>query len=344
MKKRMELPDIPMLKKPVIAINIDFKKKKEHLVIGDCDNVNAFVRGQKNIEIIFEKIRPLGSFLLDIITEPEYFADVKANFCETSKEKYAENLKVVEGLYEAENPVLKYIALSLWDEYGRIVKADKEKDEEYPVLERMEDLTLPFRYSLINNILFWQKHKPFNPLMDMPTEYYRYPALTLVIPQAKGTTEYIASDFTLFPLIIYYLRTIYEHKKYFNYCKVCGKLFFPPDYSKTTICSDKCKEKQQKVNKKKYDESHKDIDYEKAYKNETQYWRNRINKAKRHKLPEEEIERVYELYDNFKTISLKMKKDIEKGKFTYVALDNWFLDQREVINKFMEDNHIDKRC
>mgnify|MGYP007119873450 FL=1 len=98
------------------------------------------------------------------------------------------------------------------------------------------------------------------------------------------------------------------------------------------------------MNKKKYDESHKDIDYEKAYKNETQYWRNRINKAKRHKLPEEEIERVYELYDNFKTISLKMKKDIEKGKFTYVALDNWFLDQREVINKFMEDNHIDKRC
>ena len=47
LKKRMELPDIPMLKKPVIAINIDFKKKKEHLVIGDCDNVNAFVRGQK---------------------------------------------------------------------------------------------------------------------------------------------------------------------------------------------------------------------------------------------------------------------------------------------------------
>ena len=105
MKKKNEQPNIPMLKKPVIAINIDFKKKKEHLIIGDFDNVNAFVRGQKNVEIIFEKIRPLGSFLLDIITEPEYFADVKLNFCETSKEKYAENLQVVEGLYEAENPL-----------------------------------------------------------------------------------------------------------------------------------------------------------------------------------------------------------------------------------------------
>ena len=239
MKKKMEQPIIPILKKPIIAINIDFKKKKEHLVIGDFDNVNRFVRGQKNVEIIFEKIRPLGSFLLNIITEPEYFADVKANFCETSKEKFAEKLRIVEGLYETENPVLKFIALSLWDEYGRIIKADKEKDEEYPVLERMEDLTLPFRYSLINNILFWQKHKPFNPLMDTPTEYYKYPALTLVVPHAKGTMEYIASDFTLFPLIIHYLKTIYEHKKYFSYCKVCGKLFLAPDNNKTFICSDR---------------------------------------------------------------------------------------------------------
>ena len=344
MKKKIELPNIPMLKKPIIAINIDFKKKKEHLVIGDFDNVNKFVRGQKDIEIIFEIIRPLGSFLLDIITEPEYFADIKVNFCETSKEKYAENLRVVEGLYEAENPVLKFIALSLWNEYSKILKADKEKDEDYPVLERMEDLTLPFRYSLINNILFWQKHKPFNPLMDMPTEYYRYPALTLVIPQAKGTAEYISSDFTLFPPIVYYLKTIYEHKKYFSYCKVCGKLFLAPDNNKTFICSDKCKAKQQKINKQKYDEAHRDIDYEKAYKNETQYWRNRINKAKRHNLPEGEIRRVNELFANFRKISLEMKNDIESGEFTYVALDNWFLDQREVINDFMREHNLDKRC
>ena len=53
MKKKNEQPNIPMLKKALIAINIDFKKKKEHLVIGDFDNVNRFVRGQKNTEIIF---------------------------------------------------------------------------------------------------------------------------------------------------------------------------------------------------------------------------------------------------------------------------------------------------
>lgn len=334
MKKKMELPNIPMLKKPVIAINIDFKKKKEHLVIGDFDNVNAFIRGQKNTQIIFKKIRPLGSFLLDIITEPEYFSDIKTNFCEISKEKHAENLRVVEGLYDTENPVLKFIALSLWDEYSRILKAGKEKDEDYLILERLEDLTLPFRYSLMNNILFWQKHKPFNPLMDMPAEYYNYPALTLVIPQSKGTTEYVASDFTLFPLIVYYLKTIYEHKKYFSYCKVCGKLFLAPDNNKTFICSDKCKAKQQKMNKKKYDDAHKCDSTEKLYKSEYQYWFNRLSKAKRKKNTAA-ISDIEQAFAKFKEVSKIKKKQVNNGLLSYEAYYGWCLEQRGVIDDIM---------
>ena len=334
MKKKIELPNIPMLKKPVIAINIDFRKKKEHLIIGDFDNINSFLRGQKDVEIIFEKIRPIGSFLFDVITDADYFSDLMAYFSDTKKEKYFKNLQIVEELYRAENPLLKYLGLQLWDEYSRIIKADKEKDEEYPVLERMEDLTLPFRYSLINNILFWQKHKPFNPLMDMPTEYYRYPALTLVIPQAKGTTEYIASDFTLFPLIVYYLKTIYEHKKYFSYCKVCGKLFLAPDNNKTFICSDKCKAKQQKMNKKKYDDAHKGDSAEKLHKDEYQYWFNRLAKARRKKHTKA-ITEIEEAFYMFKVRSLCRKNRVQEGLFPYGKYKEWCIEERNSIDKIM---------
>ncbi len=147
----------------------------------------------------------------------------------------------------------------------------------------MEDLTFPFRYNLMNNVLTWQRHKPLNPLMDMPTEYYRYPAFNLVVPQTKGTMEYIASDFTLFPLIVHYLKTIYEKKKFFSYCKVCGKLFLAPDNNKTVICSDKCKAKQQKMNKKRYDDAHKGNSTEKLHKSEYQYWFNRLFQSKTEK-------------------------------------------------------------
>ena len=334
MKKKTELPNIPMLKKPVIAINIDLKKKKEHLVIGDYNNVNVFVRGQKNTQIIFEKIRPLGSFLLDIIDESEYFSDIKTNFAEIYKEKYAENLRVVEGLYEAGNPVLKYLAFALWDEYGRIIRADKEKDEAYPVLERMEDLTFPFRYNLMNNVLTWQRHKPLNPLMDMPTEYYRYPAFNLVVPQTKGTMEYIASDFTLFPLIVHYLKTIYEKKKFFSYCKVCGKLFLAPDNNKTVICSDKCKAKQQKMNKKRYDDAHKGNSTEKLHKSEYQYWFNRLSKAKR-KNNIAAIADIEQAFTKFKEVSKIKKKQVNNGLLSYEAYYGWCLEQRGVIDDIM---------
>ena len=342
LKKKTEQPNIPMLKKPVIAINVDFKKKKEHLVIGDFDNVNRFIRGQKNIEIIFEKIRPLGSFLLDIITEPVFFADIKANFCETSKEKYAENVRAVESLYESENPVLKFIALELWDEYGRILKADKEKDEDYPVLEGMEDLTLPFRYKLINRILSWQKHKPYNPLIDMGAEYYKYPALTLVIPQSKGIGEYIASDFTLLPIIVHYLKIIYEHKKYFNYCKVCGKLFLAPDNNKTFICSDKCKTKQQKMNKKKYDNAHKDDRTEKLHKAEYQYWFNRISKAKR-KNNEKAIADIEKAFAKFKEFSNIKKKQVNDGLLSSADYYGWCMEQRNIIDDIMMEHDLFER-
>lgn len=342
MKKKNEQPCIPTLKKPAIAINIDFKKKKEHLVIGDFDNVNEFIRGRKNVEIIFDKIRPLGSFLLGIITEPEYFSDVKANFCEISKKKYTENLRVAEGLYKAENPILKFVALSLWDEYGRILRASKEKDEEYPVLKKLEDLTLPFRYNLMENILNWQKHKPFNPLMDMPKEYFRYPALAMVIPQVKRTIEYIASDFTLLPLIVYYLKTIYERKKYFSYCKVCGKLFLAPDNNKTFICSDKCKAKQQKMNKKKYDDAHKGDSAEKLHKSEYQYWFNRLSKAKRKK-HFAAISDIEKTFAKFKEVSKIKKKQANNGLLSYEAYYGWCLEQRGVIDDIMMKHNLFER-
>ena len=66
MKKKMELPDIPMLKKPVIAINIDFKKKKEYLVIGDFDNVNSFLRGQKILKYFLRKSAHSAHFCLTL--------------------------------------------------------------------------------------------------------------------------------------------------------------------------------------------------------------------------------------------------------------------------------------
>ena len=168
----------------------------------------------------------------------------------------------------------------------------------------------------------------------MPSEYYKYPALALIIPQAKGTTEYIASDFTLFPLIVYYLRTIYEHKKYFSYCKVCGKLFLAPDNNKTFICSDKCKAKQQKMNKKKYDDAHRGDSAEKLHKDEYQYWFNRLAKARR-KNHTKAITEIEEAFYMFKVRSLCRKNRVQEGLFSFGKYKEWCIEERNSIDKIM---------
>ena len=194
----------------------------------------------------------------------------------------------------------------------------------------------------MNNVLTWQKHKPFNPLMDMPTEYYKYPALTLVIPQTKATTEYVASDFSLFPLIVHYLKTIYAKKKFFSYCKVCDELFLAPDNNKTFICSDKCKAKQQKMNKKKYDDAHKGDSTEKLHKAEYQYWFNRLSKAKR-KNDQEAVSDIEKSFAEFKRISKIKKKQVNTSLLSQNAYYLWCLEQRGVIDEIMMKHNLFER-
>ena len=135
-------------------------------------------------------------------------------------------------------------------------------------------------------------------------------------------------------MALYYLRTIYEHKKYFSYCKVCGKLFLAPDNNKTFICSDKCKAKQQKMNKKKYDDEHKNDHTEKLHKAEYQYWFNRLSKAKR-KNNEKAIADIEKAFAKFKEISLIKKKQVSDGLLSHNGYYGWCIEQRGVIDDIM---------
>ena len=53
MKIQIPQPNIPILEKPLIVVNIDLKRKREHIVIGEFDDVNRYLRGWKKRTIIF---------------------------------------------------------------------------------------------------------------------------------------------------------------------------------------------------------------------------------------------------------------------------------------------------
>ena len=252
MKQKLKTPNIPVLENPAIALHLDFRRKKEQIILGNFDSINRYIRGAKKDKILFEETRLMGSLLLDIVPNANYFADLRLYLLDTEKQQRDFNISLLEDLYRSDNLLYKYIALKLWQEYNNISNGKQE-----PSLDRTEDLTLPFRHNLMAEILKWQRTNPYNPLIDMPYEYFKYPIQYLTVPNLEHNTEWVIADFALMPLIVYYLQAIYKKEKYFSYCKVCGKLFLSPDLHKTTMCSAKCRKKQKKINKQNYNEAMK---------------------------------------------------------------------------------------
>ena len=342
MKKKFDMPNIPKLKNAVIAMNLDLKKKKEHIIIGEFDYVNRYIHGGKKEKIIFEKLRPIGSFLLDILPQTGRFADIRVNLSDNLCKKGSPNTSWIESLYAEENPLMKFTALKLWKEYMIGMKRIERRENTDDFTDRIEEITLPFRYNLMSEVLEWQRSNPLNPLCDMPYEYFKYPLQTFLVADTVKTKEYAVSDNTILPLVVYYLKTIYENNKYFSYCKVCGKLFLAPDVNKTVICSDKCRKKQQKINKQKYDDATRDVDYERTYRNEKMYWYNRIQKAKKHNIEETALNRITKAYDEFKRVANIKKKQVKEGLLSFTAFDGWYLDKRCEIDELMESFGLGK--
>lgn len=335
MKRKLTEPDIPKLKNAAIALNIDLKKKKERIVIGEFKELNKYFSGIKKSNIIFDEVRPIGSFLLDIVPKADFFADIRVDLCNNLRKNSSPNILQIESLYNEKNPLMKFTALKLWQEYVDGMKRMTRKESNEDFVDRIEEITLPFRYNLMNGVAEWQRTNTLNPLCVMPYEYFKYPLQTLLITDVVKTTEYSVSDNTILPLILYYLKSVYEKKKYFRYCKVCKKLFLASDAKKTVMCSPKCRKKQQQINKKKYDDATREVDYERTFRNEKMYWYNRITKAKKLTDDEKILEKLQKEYDEFKRVSKIKKKQVKDGMLSFTAFDTWYLDQRDIIDELM---------
>ena len=82
------------------------------------------------------------------------------------------------------------------------------------------------------------------------------------------------------PVFLYYHKRLTEWSLYFRTCKVCGKIFFAKSL-KYTICSDKCRKKQNTQAKRDFDARALENEYDHIYKNEAQRWLHYIHRMKK---------------------------------------------------------------
>ena len=74
-----------------------------------------------------------------------------------------------------------------------------------------------------------------------------------------------------------------------------------------------------------------------VYKNETQNWRNKINKAKRtDAFPEERLLEMENAFKEFKKEALSKKKAVKAGKMPAKEFTDWMYGESGVIEGFLE--------
>ena len=69
MKRKFTEPNISRFKNAAIALNIDLRKKKEHILIGDFEELNRYLHGGKKIILFLKKYVRLAHFYLTYFRE-----------------------------------------------------------------------------------------------------------------------------------------------------------------------------------------------------------------------------------------------------------------------------------
>ncbi|MDR3019362.1 MAG: hypothetical protein LBU66_00485 [Treponema sp.] len=326
--------EIPITKNVVFAMRLDTEIEQEHIIIGELPEVLRYLRGGDG-KILTQSKRPFGSFILDC-SQPiaNDLADVRAILSSnTGKKKspyFEKSREILNNLWQSENLVSRYVALRIWQEYN---KACKIKD--YDLYSAIETISLPLMVHLKADILEWQEQEPQNPMGFLSNDYFLHPA-SVLYAKGKTLTEYQAADLSLLPLVVYYLKTVYNQKTYIQTCKRCGKLFRANTANIPTFCSDECKKEQNRENKRRFDEKAKDTPYEAAYKTNYMYWYNRIAKLRKNATGTERLTDAKVAFDAFCKEAVKKKKAIINGKADERDFESWMLQQRDIIDRLME--------
>ena len=137
MEFTFERTDTPALERYEIALLLDRKKMKEHILIGTRSEIRRRLNGDKDAELFHDEERPLGTLLTEFEqdkekawnqygTMPLWNALHTNRFEQPALEKTAREF--LEARYKFGTPLEKYAAIRIWNGYCRArLPADRPK-------------------------------------------------------------------------------------------------------------------------------------------------------------------------------------------------------------------------
>lgn len=339
---------IPTVNNCVLALHQDIEEKRETVILGGMDNVRAYLRSNNNSGIIATAKRPLGSFPADCFEHltsqmAHLRIDLMSGIGKEKPDSFYAAKKYLEELFQSDNFAHKFLAVRLWEDYQKTALAyakrfksaeDKELLDNF--MDRIESLTLPFRFSIKNDIMEWQCDHPKYPMQYFDDVYYELPGGIMWAGDAE-TSEYGFCTVSLMPLLMYSLKKLYANKLYFQHCKLCGKLFLARTANIPTFCSTECKREQGRLNKQKFDEQARELDYEKEYKNTYMFWMRGVQRMKKNAADPERIATAEQAMKEFREEAIKRKAEVKARTMPDRDFIGWLLEQRGVLERMEMD-------
>lgn len=353
--------------------NNEYEIGTEKIIIGELENVRNHLLGKSGDKSLIIRKRPIGSLIIDCFELlPDVAEEVKARATEyiypstsyrdylppdpsTIKKSYElknsiENLLL--GMFNSkkENVFIKFYVLRMWQEINNEYELEYQKliNEPATMLKNNEihknavsvlsnsvyTIDFPFRKSIGDYIIEAQKECPSNPLSCINEVFYKFNRTMIDLKDS----EYVIAEETILPVIRYYLEKLYSKHRYFQVCKVCGKIFLAKTANIPTLCSVECKREQNKLNKRKFDKNKKNLLYEKSYSNAYMIWYNSYKKLR--DLPNIEPQKLRtfnEAFIEFRIQANAKKQEVKDGVMSESEFNGWLANQTDIVYKLKLD-------
>lgn len=344
-QKRTENPhtvscNIPNTEHCAMALSLDMARQTERIIIGEMKEISRYFEGCDDPKpvILVDEVRPMGTMISELFeTRPMDATDAATGFRPDTVHNRPDLLdkavRVTEELYVSDNLVWRFVALRLWQEY----RAVRDQPETREINDRLDQITYPVRISHEQQIKNWHMVYTCSDLYRfLGGAYFDFPAWVMY-QAGRPMTVYHVTDFSILPLYVHYLNTVYTKQAFFQYCKRCGKLYVAHTAKVKGFCSEECRKAQQKDNRKKYDASVKGDAAESNYRAAYMYWYNRMKKLRRD--PSVDAGRMAELEREFKAFrdeATRRKKEVQRKRADVGAFMAWLDEQRSRFDKLAE--------
>lgn len=114
----------------VFAMHLDTAREKEHVLVGERNQVRQYLLGNKNALLLAEATRPFGSFLLDCSAPlSNILADIRAILVDSTGRKksayFDRATESLETLRYSDNLTHRFVAVRIREEFGKACTNNK---------------------------------------------------------------------------------------------------------------------------------------------------------------------------------------------------------------------------